>query len=186
MLLYIKDIKRFVYHCSGVDSESSLQKSGSKSVILDIVKRTDGMNYSFKLVEFCISATFSISTPLQQILFFFREATSVVHHFTTPTVDSRAIRKNWEIAPGVRLPLAMYTKSVAAKNPLKSVFVNEEGVEVTFLFSYVDIYDVSVKRYFQMHRQSRFLTTVKTEDSTTDSNGSQFKDLSAKEKRIQG
>ncbi|XGW21569.1 hypothetical protein V3C99_004488 [Haemonchus contortus] len=125
----------------GVDSDSAKGHGKEKAPLLDIVKRTEGMSYGFK------------------------DAVSVVHHFTTPVVDSRAIRKNWEIAPGVRLPLAMYTKSVAAKNPLKSVLVNEEGTE--------------------MHRQSRFISAVKSNDGATESNPSQFVDLTEKEKRIQ-
>ncbi|KAJ1362920.1 hypothetical protein KIN20_022645 [Parelaphostrongylus tenuis] len=55
---------------------------------------------------------------------------STLHHFTTPLVESRAIRKNWEIALGVRLPLALYTHTIAAKNPFKTVFVDEEGTEM--------------------------------------------------------
>ncbi|WKX89709.1 hypothetical protein Q1695_008949 [Nippostrongylus brasiliensis] len=108
----------------GIDEDPSTS-SASKNVLMDIVTRTDGMNYGF----------------------------------------NRAIRKNWEIAPGVRLPLALYTKSVAAKNPLKSVYINEDGE--------------------QMHRQSRFLVNVKTNDTTTDSSASELKDITEKEKRIQ-
>ncbi|KAL6730945.1 hypothetical protein Aduo_001863 [Ancylostoma duodenale] len=58
----------------------------------------------------------------------------------------------------------MYTKSIPAKNPLKSVLVNEHGVE--------------------MHRQSRFLANIKTEDGTGDVPASQFKELSEKEQKI--
>ncbi|KAK6048902.1 Ku70/Ku80 beta-barrel domain protein, partial [Cooperia oncophora] len=94
----------------------------------------------------------------------FRDAVSAVYHFTTPVVNSRAIRKNWEIAPGVRLPLAMYTKAVMAKNPLKSVLVNEEGVE--------------------MHRQTRFLSTSKNVSAAAESDA-ELDDLEDEEKRIQ-
>ncbi|KAK6024420.1 Ku70/Ku80 beta-barrel domain protein [Ostertagia ostertagi] len=112
----------------GIDSESAGDAHEAKSLVLDIVKHTDGISYGFKLVSRLFQGEFCLRF---QIIFLrvFRDAVSVVHHFSTPVVDSRAIRKNWEIAPGVRLPLAMYTKSVAAKNPLKSVLVNEEGVE---------------------------------------------------------
>ncbi|EPB75178.1 Ku70/Ku80 beta-barrel domain protein [Ancylostoma ceylanicum] len=60
----------------------------------------------------------------------------------------------------------MYTKSIPAKNPLKSVLVNEQGVE--------------------MHRQSRFLANIKTEGGTGDVSASQFKELNEKEQRILG
>ncbi|KAK6057723.1 Ku70/Ku80 beta-barrel domain protein, partial [Cooperia oncophora] len=107
----------------GVDSDSATGDKADSSV-LNIVKRTDGINYGF----------------------------------------SRAIRKNWEIAPGVRLPLAMYTKAVMAKNPLKSVLVNEEGVE--------------------MHRQTRFLSTSKNVSAAAESDA-ELDDLEDEEKRIQ-
>ncbi|KHJ93932.1 Ku70/Ku80 beta-barrel domain protein [Oesophagostomum dentatum] len=60
----------------------------------------------------------------------------------------------------------MYTKAVPAKNPLKSILVDEHGVE--------------------MHRQSRFITNIKTEDGAGDANaGTQFKELESVEQRIQ-
>ncbi|CAJ0594317.1 unnamed protein product [Cylicocyclus nassatus] len=123
----------------GIDEESVKARS-SGAQILDLVKKTEGSNYSF------------------------RDAATALHHFTTPHVDSRAIRKNWEIAPGIRLPLAMYTKSVPAKNPLRSVLVDEHGAE--------------------MHRQSRFMANIKTADSSGDF-ATEVKELTAKEQRLQ-
>ncbi|VDM66071.1 unnamed protein product [Strongylus vulgaris] len=115
----------------------------------------------------------------------FWDAVTALHHFTTPTVDSRAIRKNWEIAPGIRLPLAMYTKAVPAKNPLKSVLVNEHGTEVCIAVK-LHIPSLLPGYRLQMHRHSRFLANVKSVDGTSDSFATQFKELTAKEERIQG
>ncbi|KAK6730452.1 hypothetical protein RB195_007118 [Necator americanus] len=59
----------------------------------------------------------------------------------------------------------MYTKAVPAKNPLKSVLVDEHGIE--------------------MHRQSRFLTNVRAGDGTGGSASIEFKELISKDQKIQ-
>uniref|UniRef100_A0A0K0D589 Ku domain-containing protein n=1 Tax=Angiostrongylus cantonensis TaxID=6313 RepID=A0A0K0D589_ANGCA len=79
-------------------------------------------------------------------------------------VDSRAIRKNWEIVPGVRLPLAMYTKTAAANNPFKSVFVNEDGIE--------------------MHRESRVQTRLKNDDTMNTSNSANLTRINLEKQRL--
>ena len=60
----------------------------------------------------------------------FDEASSALHNFTHKKISPRAMKKIWEILPGLSLPLAFHMRSTPAKNPLKTVAVNEKGEEV--------------------------------------------------------
>ncbi|VDM62836.1 unnamed protein product [Angiostrongylus costaricensis] len=113
----------------GIDDNFSCGHDGRIPVPLEIVKRTDGISFSFN-----------------------------------PMVDSRAIRKSWEIAPGVRLPLTMYTKTAVAKNPFKSVFVNEDGIE--------------------MHRESRLQTRLRNDDTMNASNSANLTRINFEKQRL--
>ncbi|CAD6190276.1 unnamed protein product [Caenorhabditis auriculariae] len=85
---------------------SGSNKDGEEDCLLELVKDTGGSTFSFE------------------------NLTKALSHFVPKQADTRLNNKQWEIAPGIRLPLAMSVKSFQAKTKLKSQLVSSSGQKV--------------------------------------------------------
>ncbi|CAB3403440.1 unnamed protein product [Caenorhabditis bovis] len=78
----------------------------------------------------CNNTIADLAESLEGQIFSFENMIGCLSHFATKEKDSRASYKSWEIAPGIRLPLAFTTKSVKTNSGLKFSLANEFGSNV--------------------------------------------------------